>query len=146
VALVLLLLLPGFWAPGCGQSADHWPRQPVSGKVTVDGQPLDSGEIAFVPGGDGPAAGGLIQNGKYAIGRGDGPVPGPHRVLITSAKPTGKKIKDEADPKVLYDERAETIPARYNAQSQLTAEVKPGGSNTFDFALTTGNEAAKPKN
>jgi hypothetical protein len=146
VALLLLLTLPGFWAPGCGQGGDRWPREPVSGKVTLDGQPLDSGEIAFVPSGDGPAAGGLIHKGKYAIGRSDGPVPGPHRVVITSAKPTGKKIKDEADPKVLYDERAETLPARYNAQSELTAEVKPGGGNTFDFELTTGKDAAKPKN
>ena len=96
-------------------------------------------------GGEGPAAGGKILNGSYAIARADGPVPGPHRVSIYSAKPTGKKIKDEADPKILYDERVETIPDRYNALSQLTAEVKSGGVNTFDFELAGQKDSAKAK-
>jgi hypothetical protein len=133
-------------AAGCGQRADKWPREPVFGKVSLDGQPLESGEITFVPtGGEGPASGGKITNGSYAIVRADGPVPGPHRVSIYSARPTGKKIKDEADPRVLYDERVETIPDRYNALSQLTAKVKSGGGNTFDFELAGQKDSTQAK-
>ena len=137
---------PGPGGAGCGQRTDKLPREHVQGTVRLDGQALDSGEITFVPtGGEGPAAGGKILNGSYTIPRADGPVPGPHRVSIFSAKPTGKKIKDEADPSVLYDERVETIPDRYNALSELTAEVKSGGGNTFAFELTGRKDSAKAK-
>jgi hypothetical protein len=133
-------------AAGCGQAGDKWPRQPVSGTVMLDGRPLDQGQITFVPtGGDGPAVGGMIQDGAYAIQRADGPVPGSHRVAVYSAKPTGRKIKDETDPNVLYDEQAETIPDRYNAHSELKAEVKSGGGNTFIFELTGGKGVTKTK-
>jgi hypothetical protein len=130
-------------AAGCGQGGDALPREPVSGKVTLDGRPLDSGEITFVPtSGTGPAVGGKIQDGSYSIPRADGPIPGPHRVSIYSAKPTGKKIKDETDSNVLYDERAETIPERYNARSDLKAEIRAGERNRFDYELAGGKEAA----
>jgi hypothetical protein len=120
---------------GCGSGGDGLDRQPVSGQVTIDGQPLDEGEIAFAPTtGGGPSAGGKISGGSYSIPRADGPVPGPHRVSIYSAKPTGKKVKDETDPNVTYDERAETIPETYNARTTLNADIK-AGSNRFDYAL-----------
>jgi hypothetical protein len=131
-------------AAGCGPGGDMRPREPVSGKVTLDGQPLDRGEITFVPtAGDGPPAGGKIENGIYTVARADGPVPGPHRVSIFSAKPTGKKIPDDSDPKILYDDQAETIPDRYNARTELTAEVKSGGENTFDFELIGRKDPTK---
>src|SRR5437868_13520177 len=75
------LFLPLLWAAalvpaaaGCGQGGDNLPRQAVSGKVTIDGQPLDTGEITFVPtagAGAGPAAGGKVENGAYSISRAD---------------------------------------------------------------------------
>jgi hypothetical protein len=145
-AAVAVAVAAAVAAVGCDRGGDGLPRESVSGKVTLDGRPLDRGEITFVPtGGDGPPVGGEIQDGTYAIRRADGPVPGPHRVAIFSAKPTGKKIPDEADPSILYDERAETIPDRYNARSDLAAEVKAGGGNTFDFELTGRKDPAKVK-
>jgi hypothetical protein len=122
---------------GCGEGRDNLPREPISGKVTVDGQPLDEGTISFVSAdGKGPPAGGKIENGEYSIPRRDGPVPGDHRVYIFSPKPTGQKVKDNSEPNVLRDVRAETLPSRYNAKTELKADIKAGGSNTFDFQLT----------
>jgi hypothetical protein len=133
-------------AAGCGQGGDGLPRQAISGTVKIDGRPLDTGEITFAPNvGDGPAVGGKIANGAYSIRRADGPVPGPHNVAIFSAMPTGKKIKDDVDPKVTYDERVETIPERYNARTQLKAEVEMGGANRFDFALAGRKDPTRTK-
>ena len=39
----------------------------------------------------------------------------------------------------------EAIPARYNLDSQLKAEVKEGGSNHFDFELSGAKVALNPK-
>jgi hypothetical protein len=129
---------------GCGDNGDDLPRRAVAGRVVVDGQPLDAGEIVFVPrGGEGPSAGGKIENGSYSIRRADGPLAGPHDVSISSSRPTGKKIKDEVDPNVTYDERIETIPEKYNSATELKADVASGGSNRFDFTLTGRKDPAR---
>ena len=127
----------GLIAVGCGGSeGDKLPREPVSGKVKIDGQPLQDGAISFLPtDGEGPAASSKIQKGDYAIQRANGPVPGPYRVLIYSPQPTGKKI-DEEEERLPNDVYAETIPGRYNAKSQLKVDIKAGGDNSFDFELT----------
>ena len=44
----------GSTAAGCSQSSDELPREPVSGTVTLDGQPLASGTIQFSPDGATP--------------------------------------------------------------------------------------------
>ena len=54
------LLLLGLTA-GCGGP----PRAKVSGTVTLDGQPVESGTISFYPtANSGPTAGGGIENGR----------------------------------------------------------------------------------
>jgi hypothetical protein len=39
--------------------------------------------------------------------------------------------------------RAETVPARYNTKSELTANVKRG-DNVINFALESGGEILEP--
>lgn len=56
---VLVLLLP--LAVGCGGG-----KGTVSGTVTLDGQPLPVGNIAFLPS-QGPGASGRIEDGKYSV-------------------------------------------------------------------------------
>jgi hypothetical protein len=121
----------GLMAVGCGGGGgDNLPREPVSGKIKIDGQPLQDGAISFIHNdGTGPAASTKIEKGDYLIVRANGPVPGPYRVVIYSPQPTGKKIAEE-------DLYAETIPGRYNAKSQLKVDIKAGGDNNFDFELT----------
>jgi hypothetical protein len=126
---------------GCG-SDDGLPRQPVSGAVTLDGQPLECGMITFIPAAPGDAGiGGLdkvvtaeVVDGRYSLTRADGPVPGPHRVEIHARKSTGRKVKDPDDPQKIVDERREAVPSRYNARSELAAEIREGG-NALDFTL-----------
>jgi hypothetical protein len=131
-------------AAGCG--GDGIPREPVSGKVTLDGSPLDSGLIAFTPADNTrPPAGTAIQDGRYSIGRGDGPAPGPHTVTISSRKPTGKKLKSADFPGTLVEETREIIAPQYNVDSRLGVEVKQGGVNRFDFDLSSGAAASRSK-
>jgi hypothetical protein len=131
-------LITAFWGlslcltPGCGSSG----RPVLQGTVTLDGQPVDDGAIAFisemampVP----PRAGALIRDGKYVIPADKAPPPGTYRVEIRWNKPTGKKIPS-SDPPNLMDETRQVVPENYNTKSTLSEEVKPG-ANTFNYDL-----------
>ena len=54
------------------------------------------------------------------------------RVEIRAVRKTGGKIRLPGGE--IIDQREESVPIRYNTQSELTAEVKRG-KNTFDFLL-----------
>jgi hypothetical protein len=140
-ALAVVLALA---AAGCG--GHGIPREPVSGKVTLDGSPLDNGLITFTPEDNTrPPAGTAITDGSYRMGRADGPAPGPHTVTISSRKPTGKKLKSADFPGTFVEETRESIPPQYNVDSRLGIEVKRGGENRFDFDLSSGTAASKAK-
>ncbi len=110
-------------------------RYPLSGKVTIDGQPIDFGSISFLPteGGGERVSGGLIENGAYTVIEEQGANAGKHRVEIRWRKMTGKKVRDP-DSGEMYDQRQEGLPARYHSASELTADVGPK-QTTFDFHL-----------
>jgi hypothetical protein len=63
-------------AVGCSGSGDDLPREPVSGTVTLDNQPLASGTISFIPVAGQGGGGGTITDGKFSIAREGGLVPG----------------------------------------------------------------------
>lgn len=119
---------------GCG----HNGRVAVEGTVTLDGQPLDEAQIEFspMPGSSGPTAGGDIVGGKFTIPADKGPFVGKCNVKIIKAGLTGRK---SFDPRrnAMVEEYAQILPARYNDQSELEAEITSGGPNSFEFALTS---------
>ena len=129
-AAVGLLLLAG-----CG--GDPMGRRAVSGTVHFKGQPLDQGRIHFAPAGKGPTeSGATIANGKFTIPRDTGLVPGTYKVSVFSYDQKGAKVQSEEIPgdpgNTQFKER---IPAKYNTQTTLTAEVTKGGSNAFEFKI-----------
>jgi len=95
----------------------------VAGNVTLDGQPLQTGLIRYVPA-DGQTASGdaQITNGKYSTTT---PI-GEKRVSISSPKVVGKKKMYETADSPVVDIIQELLPPKYNAQSTLTLTVKPG--------------------
>lgn len=109
-------------------------RAAVSGTVTLDGKPLETGSILFTPEGLGPTAGGEIENGRYDLSRELGPSPGPYRVQIQSWRPAGRAIRDEATG-TTEQNLVSIIPRRYNERSELKVAIEQGTENTFDFAL-----------
>jgi hypothetical protein len=122
---------------GCkGREYPGEQRYALSGKVTVDGEPMPFGLITFQPDGEGGiVSGGPIKDGAYSIPEPKGPTAGKYRVLINWNKPTGKKVKDAWGEEIM-DEYKEGLPAKYHSSSELTAEVS-GQHTTFDFSLQT---------
>jgi len=109
-------------------------RGSVDGKVSYAGQSVDQGGIAFIPveGGGGQSVTGHIFGGRYTLDSNAGPMPGKYRIEITWRKKTGNKVPGEGDH--MRDEIVMGIPPKYNSESELVREVKPG-HNTFDFDL-----------
>jgi len=110
-------------------------RYPLSGKVMIDGQPLERGLIRFLSEEKGQPSGGPITNGAYSIPEEKGANAGKYRVEINWNKPTGRRVKDAYGEEIM-DEYKEGLPAKYHTSSELTAEV--GLKQTkFDFDLKT---------
>jgi hypothetical protein len=135
--LALLVLA----SSGCGApEEDNRTREPISGTVSLDGQPLAKGTIQFQPASqaEGVAAGGMIDDGRFNIPRDEGPVPGKYKVAIDVREDSGTTLapgETPGAPKFPKKKPVALIPPRYNAQTELTAEVKSGGPNTFTFEL-----------
>lgn len=123
---------------GCQKGADSYEgadRIPVSGKVTMDGAPMQSGTITFTPANssdkDTRPFGDQITNGQYNIPEQKGGNEGTYTVKITWMKPTGKQKKDE-DTGEMKEIVEELTAVSYNGSP--TAEVKLApDSNVFDF-------------
>lgn len=128
--LILPLVLILF---GCGGQHSAAPQNAeVKGKVTLDGVPLASGKIVFDGGPGVPAAELDIKDGTYA---GITQV-GAKVVRISAFKEAPPQKGPPKGPG--YDTmKVNIIPAKYNKASQETREVKTGGPNEFDFAITS---------
>jgi hypothetical protein len=82
---------------GCGgQSGPK--RFDVTGKVTLDGSPLTSGQVIFEPdaaaGNRGPAGYAEIDNGEYNTAKGKGTVGGAHIVRIRGESGANLRIRE----------------------------------------------------
>lgn len=110
---------------GCGKGGPD--LAPVKGRVTFDGRPLADADIEFQP--DNmlpPSVGHTDADGRYELlyKRGvAGARVGQHTVRVTASPSVAKNPPN--------------IPPRYNRQSELRQEVKPG-DNSLDFDLKSG--------
>ena len=125
------------FATGCGGSYAP-PRAAVSGKITLDGEPLSQGTITFVPLGEGVAASGEIANGQFSIDAGKGPSPGKCRVEVLSFQETGEKVPGISDDASgMTAETKQVIPKEFNTESTLEERVDAKGENVFELTLTS---------
>ncbi|HTN77354.1 MAG TPA: hypothetical protein VL096_18975 [Pirellulaceae bacterium] len=109
----------------------------IRGKVTLDGQPLEQGAILFLPspGNSGVATGGPIKGGIYELSGSSGVSVGKYSVQITSMRKSGEKVQAPFGPQgTMVEHEVSAIAPRFNTQSTLTFDVKPG-DNTADFAV-----------
>lgn len=109
---------------GCGDNR-HAGKYEVSGTVSWEGTPVEKGFITFEPADGKPAEAGPIERGRYSFHA----YPGKNRVVIRAEKIEGFN-KGMNQPNVV-----QYIPATYNVQSELSAEVTADGANSFDFPL-----------
>lgn len=123
---------------GCG-ATDGPITYSISGSVTLNGKPLETGEILFRSEGAAAATfAGKIAAGKYSLSA----TAGKKRVEITSTQivpgkqgPRGGTPGDPISDTNTAHVYEEIIPAVYNQQSTLAAEVIPKGPHQFNFAL-----------
>jgi hypothetical protein len=77
---------------GCG--ADRPQTIPVTGRVTLDGRPVEGAVVGFLPKGGGrPATGTTDASGAFTLttfDEGDGALPGVHLVTVTNRSSKGK--------------------------------------------------------
>lgn len=130
-SIVCLLLLPVFSA--CGPATGT-----VSGTVQINGSPAASGVISFVPAeGSGEPATAEITSGKYEVQT----TAGKKFVQISAPIVTGKRKEYEGPDAPLVEITEESLPPRYNSQTELNFEVQRG-ANAKDWDLQA--ERKKP--
>jgi hypothetical protein len=122
-------------ALGCGSDQ----IVPVSGRVTLNDQPLRNAAVTFQPvaaagNNPGPGSGGFTdEDGRYTlkvIGSGTpGALVGKHKVQITLVPPDSNPADDR--PK-----RFKRLPAKYSGKGTLLEFAVPaGGTDSANFAL-----------
>ena len=135
-ALAIALLAAGCSGPNAAS---------VTGSVTLDGQPLTTGDVSFHPdGGNGgaPAYGKIDSGGNYSLSTGTdvGLAPGKYVAVVVATK----------EPPQLYDKTGAEIPpipitpGKYGSTntSDLRIEVK-AGKNTVPLALQSPAKAGR---
>lgn len=127
VATLLLAAALGLSLTGCGEEG----LPLVAGTVTVDGQPLTSGVIQFLPNsGDAPSEASRIADGKFSAQL--------HRtsyaVQIYAPRESKTVAKLDANGPGGGPTMEETLPPRYNLRSELKLEVTgPKSDVQFDL-------------
>jgi hypothetical protein len=123
---------------GCGPS-NPLGRKAVSGKVTLNGAPLENGNISFSPKSDkGVSSGAVIAAGAYSIETEKGLPEGEYVVRILAAAPDTRA----PDPNLPPGPRTsppgiDLIPPEYNTRSDKAARVTAEGPNEFNFDIVT---------
>jgi len=126
VLLGIAAMVIGVVAVGCDGRPS---RVPVSGKVTVEGKPLEVGSITFyATAGGRPGGASLAEGGSYSITMyetNDGLPPGKYSVAVAAAEWISDKACRWHAPQHYQDAKT----------SGLTVEIK-NEESTFDFDLT----------
>lgn len=129
LSILLICLLTAF-----GDSDNRPHRVPVSGRVVIDGEPLTSGTIIFVPEDGAHASIGMIdENGHFTLtcyDGNDGAVPGTHRMEVVLTR-----APDEGAPPW-------PVPRKYanHQTSKLIAEITEPTENLLVELETDGEQ------
>jgi hypothetical protein len=134
--MVLLIVL----APGCNRAAHQ--RLPVRGSVARADREKFSGSITFLPakGTLGPAATTSLVDGEYRFDRHNGPVAGPHQVVVSKVIPKGEILRSlpkgvsTADGKTAGRVKTAST-AEEKTEWTLSAEVPAEPPYQCDFTL-----------
>jgi hypothetical protein len=135
---LFLFLVPITLLVGCG---GPYKTVSVSGRVTLNGQPLANAAVLFQPvateGGNAPGPGstGVTDtDGRYTlslVGKGGkGAVIGKHKVRIT-------RMAQDADSEDDRPKQVQRMPKQSKRDQQMEFEVPPGGTDSADFNLNS---------
>ena len=142
---VVYLLTLALVAGGCFPAGRPGPkRYPISGTVTMDGQPFQDGEARFVT-----VSEGLIETFPIKDGRFSGMAAGGERRVefylikeVPFAESGYNAMPGETPPPTV---KVQKLPAHLNTQSTFTATVAAEGTNEFAFTLSAQPLAAEKR-
>ena len=118
------------FSSGCTESGPQ--RYLITGKVSMDGTPVERGDILFMPTEPGPSVdGGKINNGAYSVEV----KPGTKRVVIRAVRNHPTKMMPGIEPGTMEPVQEEYIPAKYNRATELEANVQQ--DEMLDFHLSS---------
>jgi hypothetical protein len=117
-------------------------RQPVSGFVTLDGQPLPSGWIVLYPTTRVDLeyianSATLIKDGYFSIPREFGPIPGTYSVMIFGDNDLKSPPKDQNEPGKGRPVEKGHVPEKYNSKTMLAIEIKDFAIKDLTFHLNS---------
>ncbi|MFO0863660.1 MAG: carboxypeptidase-like regulatory domain-containing protein [Gemmataceae bacterium] len=144
VAMISVLILGACVGCGSNPKAGQQPTHPVTGKVLLNGTPLEGATVTFHPTGKSVGASGTTNaTGEFRLTtyeQNDGAVAGTFKVTVKKMESEGKA--KEIAPGVLDPNGAVTaakslVPAKYTTpeQTDLTANVTDAGPNQFTLEL-----------
>jgi hypothetical protein len=122
---------------GCGTSD----RAEVYGKVSLNGKPIEDGDISFFPEPGTPAAqsSAPIKNGEYRIGEEWGLVAGSYQVRINAYRPSTDKSNmlaggflDKPPTTPGIPNKEQFLPKKFNAESTLDKLVVQSGQASIE--------------
>jgi hypothetical protein len=140
-----VVLAVGF--TGCGESTEIPGLVPVTGAVTLDGQPLEGAQVVFIPSGtDGRAASAATDAaGEYSLitSGASGAMPGKYLVIVNYyVGKDGKPIASfeegmDITQLVASGQAKQGLPERYSDDqlTELSYEVKASGDNKYDITM-----------
>jgi hypothetical protein len=129
--LMLLALLASLSFLGGCDSSD---AAKVTGIVTLDEEPLADAKVVFQPEEGRPSMAMTDEEGYYELQYTvdeKGAKVGMHKISITSG---GQRLKGDGSSSTISV--PEKVPAKYNKNTELEREVKPG-NNEINFELST---------
>ncbi|BBO30822.1 hypothetical protein PLANPX_0434 [Lacipirellula parvula] len=129
----LLLAILACCLLGCGDGRPT--RVPISGKITVDGQPLKFGVIVFKPATGRASSGRLDADGRYVLStydRGDGAIAGDYTVTISGNEQLSETSHRWHAPKKYSDPTASGLTATVESpRDDLNFELTWDGGKPF---------------
>jgi hypothetical protein len=137
----LCVVLFGSALAGCGGGPAGPELGAVSGKVTLDGQPLPNATVVFQPDNGRASTATTDASGNYALqfsADEQGAVVGKHTVRILTYE---APFDDQGKPAPGAPEK---VPTKYNTETQLKVEVT-SGSNEHNFELDSKGEIVQPE-
>jgi hypothetical protein len=119
---------------GCGEKLPA--RVPVSGTVTIDGQPLTYGSIMFMNTSTRPAGGAIDSQGRFTLScyeAADGAIIGHHRVKVNASQPVTTDSVRWLAPKKYADENTSGIEVEVTEPTDdVKIELKWAGGKPFN--------------
>lgn len=129
---------------GCGDG--RTPRYAFSGRVVIDGQPLETGFVRFIPESDRPATGRIGRDGRFTLTTyddGDGAVAGTHRIEVIARQnlDNGTAIK-YLTPRHYQDAATSGLSVTIDGpQSDYVVELTWNGEQPYIERTSTAGDA-----